>query len=138
MQTMSETLDLPFAEVLAPVSTAANIDDGTDVGPPNYATKPGFRYDLSAVTNAGRQLFMTATRNIEEMTLELTTHSSLDFGQAQSVVSSLSRSLALIQGPPGTGKSYTGVQLIKILLHNKKAGDLGPIICVCYTNHALD
>ncbi|KAK0821171.1 hypothetical protein LTR75_000972 [Friedmanniomyces endolithicus] len=138
MQNMSETLDLPFAEVLAPVSTAANIDDDIDVGPPNYATKPGFRYDLSAVTNAGRQLFMTSARNIEEMTLELTTHSSLDFGQAQSVVSSLSRSLALIQGPPGTGKSYTGVQLIKILLHNKKAGDLGPIICVCYTNHALD
>ncbi|KAK0931386.1 hypothetical protein LTR91_000335 [Friedmanniomyces endolithicus] len=138
MQNMSETLDLPFAEVLAPVSTAANVDDEIDVGPPNYATKPGFRYDLSAVTKAGRQLFMTSARNVEEMTLELTTHSSLDFGQAQSVVSSLSRSLALIQGPPGTGKSYTGVQLIKILLHNKKAGDLGPIICVCYTNHALD
>ncbi|KAK3615156.1 hypothetical protein LTR56_026766 [Elasticomyces elasticus] len=25
-----------------------------------------------------------------------------------------------------------------ILLDNKKASDLGPIICVCYTNHTLD
>jgi hypothetical protein len=46
--------------------------------------------------------------------------------------------LALIQGPPGTGKSYTGVAIIKALLGNRKAEELGPIICVCYTNHALD
>ncbi|TKA83010.1 hypothetical protein B0A55_00845 [Friedmanniomyces simplex] len=138
MQTMSDTLDMPFAEVLAPVSMTANPDRDIDVVPPNYATRPGFRYNLSAVTNAGTQLYMTPARNTEETTAELTAHSSLDFGQAQSVVSSLSRSLALIQGPPGTGKSYTGVQLIKILLDNKKAGKLGAIICVCYTNHALD
>ncbi|TKA64059.1 hypothetical protein B0A55_09815 [Friedmanniomyces simplex] len=138
MQTMSETLDVPFAEVLAPVSMTANADRDIDVGPPNYATRPGFRYNLSAVTNAGTRLYMTPARNTEETTAELTAHSSLDFGQAQSVVSSLSRFLALIQGPPGTGKSYTGVQLIKILLDDKKAGKLGPIICVCYTNHALD
>jgi hypothetical protein len=30
------------------------------------------------------------------------------------------------------------VAIIKALLHNRKAADLGPIICVCYTNHALD
>jgi len=29
------------------------------------------------------------------------------------------------------------VAIIKALLHNRKAADLGPIICVCYTNHAL-
>ena len=31
-----------------------------------------------------------------------------------------------------------GVAIIKALLHNRKAADLGPIICVCYTNHVLD
>lgn len=46
--------------------------------------------------------------------------------------------MALVQGPPGTGKSYTGVGLIRVLLDNKAKGDLGPIICICYTNHALD
>ncbi|KAI8303766.1 Helicase required for RNAi-mediated heterochromatin assembly 1 [Colletotrichum sp. SAR11_59] len=37
-----------------------------------------------------------------------------------------------------TGKSYTGEELIKVLLANKSKAKLGPIICVCYTNHALD
>ncbi|GME50786.1 nf-x1 finger and helicase domain protein [Neofusicoccum parvum] len=41
-------------------------------------------------------------------------------------------------GPPGTGKSYTGIALIKVLLDNRKEAKLGPILCVCYTNHALD
>ncbi|KAK0326513.1 hypothetical protein LTR82_002355 [Friedmanniomyces endolithicus] len=115
MQNMSETLDLPFAEVLAPVSTAANVDDEIDVGPPNYATKPGFRYDLSAVTNA-------AWTSVKLSRLSPRFHDHRRSYKDRRV----------------PGKSYTGVQLIKILLHNKKAGDLGPIICVCYTNHALD
>ncbi|KAK5674024.1 hypothetical protein LTS10_013215 [Elasticomyces elasticus] len=138
MQTMSNTLDMPFLEVLAPTSVTADSNQAMGLGPPNYATKPGFRYNLSAVTKSGKQLHLNPARNTELMTAELTSHSTLDYGQAHAVVSSLSRSLALIQGPPGTGKSYTGVQLIKILLDNKKASDLGPIICVCYTNHALD
>ncbi len=49
-------------------------------------------------------------------------------------------------GPPGTGKTYVGVQIAKLLLHNtapKAAGAegkpiIGPLLCVCYTNHALD
>jgi hypothetical protein len=31
-----------------------------------------------------------------------------------------------------------GVAIIKALLHNRKAANLGPIIYVCYTNLALD
>jgi Rad3-related DNA helicase len=46
--------------------------------------------------------------------------------------------MALIQGPPGTGKSYTGVALMKVLMANKAAAKLGPVICVTFTNHALD
>ncbi|KAK3074007.1 hypothetical protein LTR53_003903 [Teratosphaeriaceae sp. CCFEE 6253] len=138
MQSMRGTLDLPFAEILAPSSTTSALDRDVDIGPPTYATRPGFRYDLSAVTSGDAQLYMDPTQSDGDVIDQLTAHSPLDYGQAQAVVSSLSRSLALIQGPPGTGKSFTGVQLIKILLGNKKAGDLGPIICVCYTNHALD
>lgn len=61
-------------------------------------------------------------------------------------------------GPPGTGKTYVGVQIAKLLLHNTvpiaratgrwrlrapqddAAGKpvIGPLLCVCYTNHALD
>ncbi|CAL8575011.1 hypothetical protein XPA_000956 [Xanthoria parietina] len=39
---------------------------------------------------------------------------------------------------PATGKSYTGVAVIKALLNNRNTAELGPIICVCYINHALD
>ncbi|KAI7270370.1 hypothetical protein KC345_g7443 [Hortaea werneckii] len=138
MQRLSATLEVPFADVLAPVSTTANPTRDIEIQPPNYATRPGFEFDFSAVTTGGEALRFTPGRDIEGVAAELARHSSLDHGQARAVVSSLSRSLALIQGPPGTGKSYTGVQLIKILLAHKKACNLGPILCVCFTNHALD
>lgn len=64
--------------------------------------------------------------------------SSLDEAQEDAVLYALSNDLTLIQGPPGTGKSYTSVAIIKTLLKNRSAAELGPIICVCYTNHALD
>jgi superfamily II DNA or RNA helicase len=47
----------------------------------------------------------------------------------------LSQRVALIQGPPGTGKTHVGAQLCQTIL------SLSPnsrILCVCYTNHALD
>lgn len=50
----------------------------------------------------------------------------------------MAKSRCYSQGPPGTGKSYTGEKTIKVLLANKAKTNLGPIICVCYTNHALD
>jgi hypothetical protein len=40
--------------------------------------------------------------------------------------------------PPGTGKTKIGVDLMRVLLHNKTAMNCGPILCICYTNHALD
>ena len=66
--------------------------------------------------------------------------STLDAAQALALASTLQRKIGLIQGPPGTGKSFTGVALIKVLLANKAKvrRRLGPIVCVCYTNHALD
>ncbi|KAI7421478.1 hypothetical protein KC336_g8730 [Hortaea werneckii] len=138
MQRLSETLEVPLADVLAPVSTTVNLTRHVEIQPPSYATRPGFEFDLSAVTTDSESLRFIPGRDIESVAVELAQHSSLDHGQAEAVVSSLSRSLASIQGPPGTGKSYTGVQLIKILLAHKKACNLGPIICVCFKNHALD
>jgi hypothetical protein len=56
------------------------------------------------------------------------------------LVSCLQRKLGLIKGPPGTGKGYTGIALIKVLLANLRhqTGSSGPIVCVTFTNHALD
>lgn len=51
----------------------------------------------------------------------------------------LTRKLVVIQGPPGTGKTYLGLKIAETLLENKELWyDRGPMLVVCYTNHALD
>ena len=46
----------------------------------------------------------------------------------------LQKRVALIQGPPGTGKTYIGAALTEVIL----AASSATVLCVCYTNHALD
>lgn len=43
-------------------------------------------------------------------------------------------------GPPGTGKTHVGVEIMRVLLapENRQATKIGPILTICYTNHALD
>lgn len=65
-----------------------------------------------------------------------------DPNQLEAVQSALSQRVSLIQGPPGTGKTYVGVQIVRALIdHTPPAGaNFEPvrILCLCYTNHALD
>ena len=130
LQKMSGKLSLPFAEIVASDSqTSAAV-----IKPPAYATKRGFSFNLDVL--AGVPLTLTPGQSFDFTKLD--GGSTLDEAQQFAVIQALSTGLALIQGPPGTGKSYTGVAIIKALLHNRKSADLGPIICVCYTNHALD
>ena len=133
LQQMSVTLDMPFASLIAPTESDNKI---LDVSPPRYAMKPGFYFDLSVITKNNCRLRCSPGEECEVQRLQ--DNSTLDHAQANAVMTSLNRSLALVQGPPGTGKSYTGVALIRVLLHNKRKASLGPIICVCFTNHALD
>ncbi|RKO96757.1 hypothetical protein CXG81DRAFT_16035, partial [Caulochytrium protostelioides] len=63
--------------------------------------------------------------------------SKLDPSQVKALIRGLSHSFAVLQGPPGTGKSYTSAALLKTLLDSGVADD-GPIVCVAYTNHAID
>jgi len=56
----------------------------------------------------------------------------------------------LVTGPPGTGKTFIGLKIAQALLTNlygitsagliatSPARQFGPILLVCYTNHALD
>jgi hypothetical protein len=131
LQRMHDKPDLPFTNLLEPANSQQTV-----VQPPQYARKAGFSFDLTCLTTDG-QPFQLSPQNppspqvISERTL-------LDETQSQALLDTLSRELALIQGPPETGKSFTGEKIIKCLIFNKKGPKLGPILCVCYPNHALD
>ncbi|XP_072165890.1 NFX1-type zinc finger-containing protein 1-like [Diadema setosum] len=66
----------------------------------------------------------------------------LDPSQLEAVKTALTNELSVIQGPPGTGKTYVGLKIVEILVRNRHLWcpqeDPGPILLVCYTNHALD
>ncbi|KAL9094192.1 MAG: hypothetical protein Q9165_003607 [Trypethelium subeluteriae] len=134
LQKMSATLDLPFADMLAPswTSTLGQIR----IPPPIYTTNRNFRFDLSCIVNEAKPMTLSTREQFDLDDFRQNT--SLDYARASAVIDALTRSVALIQGPPGTGKSFTGIALTKVLLENAKSGDIGPVICVCYTNHALD
>ncbi|GFF38911.1 NFX1-type zinc finger-containing protein 1 [Aspergillus udagawae] len=134
LKKIKEDRELPFIEILVP-----NGDVGpVDIPPPLYALRPGFRFNLRCLMNNKADLFIQANKPVDIECLQR--NSTLDRAQAMALVHSLQHRIGLIQGPPGTGKSYTGVALIRVLLANKKQGktNLGPVLCVTYTNHALD
>jgi hypothetical protein len=133
LQHMSQSLDLPFSELLAP---AEDVQQSKDVEPPAYAKGRDFRYDLSPLSPTNEVINLDVESPIDPVVLSA--QMTLDVAQAEALVSALCRSVALIQGPPGTGKSYTGVALMKVLLANRAAAKLGPILMVTFTNHALD
>lgn len=66
----------------------------------------------------------------------------LDESQRKALHLALTNALTIIQGPPGTGKTYLGLKIVKVLLNNRHiwrpAFNSGPILVVCFTNHALD
>ncbi|KAF5287447.1 hypothetical protein FQR65_LT12272 [Abscondita terminalis] len=65
--------------------------------------------------------------------------SQLNDSQYQAICDGLTKEFVVIQGPPGTGKTYLGLEMVKSLIKNKVLWyRAGPILIVCYTNHALD
>lgn len=62
-----------------------------------------------------------------------------DPSQLEAVRNAMQKRLCLIQGPPGTGKTYVGVQIVRALLAEaQRTGEEVRVLCLCYTNHALD
>ncbi|OJD16729.1 hypothetical protein ACJ73_08855, partial [Blastomyces percursus] len=121
LQHMYEKPKIPFSNLIAL---------------PQYARKAGFTYDLTCLTHDNMDLTISPQRPPD--CEELASRSNLDLTQSAALLSTLSTELSLIQGPPSTGKSYTREKIIKVLLENKRKAHLDPILCVCYTNHALD
>ncbi|KAF8856068.1 P-loop containing nucleoside triphosphate hydrolase protein [Acephala macrosclerotiorum] len=138
LQRMSRTLDVPFADIIAPNLHGTNADTSQlHNQPPEYARRPGFGLNLDCLTR-GHPLTLKPGSEESFDFKTLGDRSTLDVAQQHAVVHALRTPLAAIQGPPGTGKSYTGVSILKALLNNRENAKLGPVICVCYTNHALD
>ncbi|KAL3444860.1 hypothetical protein BJX65DRAFT_319748 [Aspergillus insuetus] len=140
MQRMYSESRLPFSSWIVPDPRNTNRSSKSEVPPPVYARDPGFSFDLGSILSdksAGLSLNPTVdiTPGLHGTLKNLT---SLDEGQCDALISALSHEFCLIQGPPGTGKSYLGVQLMRVLVSNKARAELGPMVVVCYTNHALD
>lgn len=134
LQQLSQKPNLPFSDLIAPVTPTT----GTKLAvlPPLFARASGFEFDLRCLTLDQKEL--TASLGQLPTAKYVSLRTGLDETQSEALLSTLSRELSLVQGPPGTGKSYTGEKIIKVLLANKRKTNLGPILCVCYTNHALD
>lgn len=128
LQIMSRRVsEIPFADALTPDFK------GFQPSSPAYARAKNFAYSLQALLPESER-----GRNVRQTLDSFLKRSVLDDGQQDAVKHALTNEMALIQGPPGTGKSFTGVKLIEALLENKESANLGPVVCVCYTNHALD
>ncbi|CAJ0905633.1 4526_t:CDS:10 [Entrophospora sp. SA101] len=130
---------LPFVQYLTPPKEE---DELMGLQAPVYAKAPDFYFDLSALleNKSKRLLLDVKDPNSYRNAINELKSSKLDDTQAEALVSSLCREIALIQGPPGTGKTFVGVELMKVLLshENRTKGKFGPILAICFTNHALD
>ncbi|KAF7376292.1 hypothetical protein MSAN_00044600 [Mycena sanguinolenta] len=133
----TEPESLPFGQYL--VHRSREFLSTVNVTPPRYALVPGFTYQLASLfpPEAGiddLKLNVADPMSVAHVRAELKASSRLDDSQCEAVVDTLTRELAMIQGPPGTGKSYTGVEILRVLLANR----VRPILMIAFTNHALD
>ncbi|KAJ5264543.1 hypothetical protein N7505_007336 [Penicillium chrysogenum] len=129
--------DLAFKKWILP--SRKDEEDGHSIPPPTYARKQGFISPLASITIAGAERVALDPSTLESVDLlKLQTQTGLDYGQCLGLIAALTREYALIQGPPGTGKSYLGVKIVQALLEIKQNAKIGPILVICYTNHALD
>ncbi|KAF9975513.1 hypothetical protein BGZ73_000817 [Actinomortierella ambigua] len=132
--------EMPFGKYFAPAEGHQASAAVAVVDPPLYATAPNFEFDLTVLLRrpVTCRLDVQDPVSRQQAVRALRTHSMLDDTQSLALVDALSREVALISGPPGTGKTKIGVDLMRVLLENAERMNCGPIICICFTNHALD
>ncbi|KAL3847662.1 hypothetical protein ACJMK2_018562 [Sinanodonta woodiana] len=134
-----------------------------DVDPPVYLSRTDSKvYDLQPLLDramtiskyqpANQQILGSkAFRNVQVLSLSewpSADEMGLDRSQLKAIQTALTRKFSITQGPPGTGKTYIGLQIVRVLLHNRHVWDensdalsgtrRSPMLIVCYTNHALD
>ncbi|KAJ5924771.1 hypothetical protein N7466_008958 [Penicillium verhagenii] len=136
LQSMKRNAAMPFPGLFLPKQAGSS--DSSESMPPLYSLQPGFNYDIASLMRDGKEFLVHPFKPVDLQRLK--DGSDMDHAQAEALVHCLQHRISLIQGPPGTGKSYTGVALIKALLNgiDRRETCLGPILCVTFTNHALD
>ncbi|KIO17985.1 hypothetical protein M407DRAFT_32351 [Tulasnella calospora MUT 4182] len=107
------------------------------INPPAYVT-PQFAFNLDSLFDCNPPVKLSL-RPYDELSVQkareaLKGRSRLDPSQADAMINALTSEVSLIQGPPGTGKSFTGVELLRVLISNR----IRPILLIAFTNHALD
>ncbi|KAF2450310.1 NFX1-type zinc finger-containing protein 1 [Karstenula rhodostoma CBS 690.94] len=145
LQEMNRLGRLPFQQWILPgKAQPMKRAEKVDIPPPLYA-RGSFQFSLEPILKPdapgnGNIRINPASITVDDVELlrNMETRTQLDLGQCRALLAALTREFAFIQGPPGTGKSFLGVQLMKVLMECKNRADLGPIVIVCYTNHALD
>jgi hypothetical protein len=125
-----------------------------------WSIRPRRVFDLRCIlrenllkTDGTRSIALESYDQFRRDLLAMSTHIVLDDTQIDAFAAAICRSLCLIQGPPGTGKTYVGVYIVLSILINSEhyeaipsmsvprplsPAKIGPIVCVCFTNHALD
>ena len=96
---------------------------------------------LAHMQHPGPPLLPHGGRSLTDFSEELQQAVRSDKPQSTALELLFSSEVTLVQGPPGTGKTYVGVQMVKAMLEaSSKWGAGRPlrILCLCYTNHALD
>ena len=153
-----------FREVEWLPNLMTKMESSNDIGSKNETTQPEYitektRYDLTflAKTNSAKTNHILSRVKVSDVEHCKTLlhcfqdHIILDRGQIDAFVCGLLHQVGFIQRPPGCGKTFIGLQIISALIRNSARHEfrtshsqsaaspqLGPILCVCYTNHALD
>jgi len=92
-------------------------------------------YLPGAVVLPDDENFRAYTCNLDALSsTDLSERTSLDLSQAEALNHAMTSQVSLIQGPPGTGKTFIGALIARVIRNNTDES----ILCVCYTNHALD
>ncbi|KAF2730880.1 P-loop containing nucleoside triphosphate hydrolase protein [Polyplosphaeria fusca] len=141
LQRMQRMSRLPFREWILPDRIDGPAGTELEIPPPLYARTASFSFPLTSILKPGSNsmsLHPATSGNNPFFLQNLEQNTELDRGQCVALIAALSREFAFIQGPPGTGKSFLGIKMMKVLLDVRKKAGLGPIVVVCYTNHALD
>lgn len=108
---------------------------------------PFKKYVINATKHINNPVYLSKQTNLSNSILKAhdlgnNVEDELGFNsiQFEAYKTALTKELAIIQGPPGTGKTFVGLKIVESFLKNKPLKEYidGPIVIVCFTNHALD